>query len=182
MLADFVVGAGGAQKASVEKELLSDEPGEVGRRADSGLEFAKFLLWLLAFAACQGDVGLVGASFRDEPAKRRGCHDALLKLEQFGREPDSGNENSGVVEDAQSLQLHRHGRQTQFVQARDQARVLFRFRIAEKLEGDMPGFRLRPAQAVRLGLKPLADRRQFAKDRGSQRNSDKEAHTKIMEP
>jgi hypothetical protein len=158
-LVDFVVGAGGAQEAFVEKEFLSDKAGELWRGVDSGMEFAEFLPWLLAFAARQGDVGLVGASFGGNPATRRGSYDIFLKLKQLGREPDSGNENPGVVEDAQTFQLHRNGRRTQLVQARDQARVLFRSGIAEKLEGDMPGFRRRPAQAVRFRLKPSGDRR-----------------------
>jgi beta-glucosidase len=37
-------------------------------------------------------------------------------------------------------------------------------------------------QAVREGLELSGDRREFVKDRSRQRNSDKEAHTRIMEP
>ena len=181
-LVDFVVGAGGAQKAFVKKEFLGDEPGELWRGANSGVEFAEVLPWSVAFAARQGDVGLVGTSFGGKSAARRGGYDVFLKLKQLGRGPDSGNENPGVVEDAQTLQLHRNGRQMQFVQARDQAGVLFRSGIAEKLEGDMPGLRRRPAQAERFGLKPSGDRRQFAEDRSRQGNSDKHAHRSIMEP
>jgi hypothetical protein len=178
-LVDDVAGAGGAQDAFVEKEFLSDKAGELWRGADSGLEFVEFLPRFLAFAARESDVGLVGASLGDEPAARRGGYDVFLKLKQLRREPDRGDENPGA-KDAQPFQLHRNGREMQFVKARDEARVLFRSGVAEKLEGDMPGFRRCPAQAVRYRLKAPADRRQFVEDSSCQGDSNKQTHRSIM--
>ena len=160
---------------------MSGKAGEGWRGLSFGLEFAEFLPGIPALTACESDVGLVGAGFGDKPATRRRGHDALLQLKQLGREPNSGDENPGVVEGAESFDLYWNGRRTQLVQACDKARELLRAGIAEKLEGNMPCFRRRPAKAVRGGLKPSGDRREFVDDRSRQRDSDKQAHTGIME-
>src|ERR1035437_10101691 len=172
-LADFVAGAGGTKKAFVEKKLAGDKVGEVGRAADSGFEIVKIMM---AFAARQSDMRLEGASLGNEAAGQGGCGDTFLKQEQFGREPDSGDENPGALEAAKFLQANRNGWRVQRAQARDNTFVLFRVGVAQKLQGDVPGFGRGPAEAARGGAKPRCGRAEFVEHCGGQGDSDEEAH------
>lgn len=110
-LADLVARTGGAEEAFVEEEFCCDKAGEVGLPWCFGFEFAD----AFSFASREGDVGLEGTSFGNEPAKLGRCGDTLLKQKQFWRHPDTGEENSGTIEEAQPLKSSGNGRQTQAV-------------------------------------------------------------------
>ena len=177
-LADFVAGAGGRKKAFVEKKFPGDKAGEVDWTADFVFEFVEVML--PAFTARQSDMRLKGTSFRNE-ATGLGCRDdTFLKQEQLGREPDSGAANSGALEAAKFLQADRNGRQVQRTQARDDTCALFRTGIAQKLQGEVPGFRRCPSEAVCVRAKSRRGRAEFVEHRGGQGNSDKEAHTNMI--
>ena len=140
--------AGGTEEALVEKEFLSDKPGEVWLTAYSGFEFTEALPLTFAFAARERDMRLVGTRLGDEPAKFRRCGDAFLKQKQFGREPDTGKENPGAIEEGRPLKPYRNWRQAQFTQSCDSAFVLFPTGIAQELQSDVPRFGRRPAESV----------------------------------
>jgi hypothetical protein len=110
-LADLVVRAGGTEEAFVEKKFLSDKPGEAWLRAYFGFEFTEGFPLAFAFTASKSDMRLVGTSLTDEPAKLRRCGDTFLEQEQFGREPDAGEDNPGTIEKAQLLKPYGNGRQ-----------------------------------------------------------------------
>ena len=172
-LADFVAGAGGTKIAFVEKKFVGDKAGEVGRAAKFSFERAKVMM---AFAARQRDMRLKATSLWDKAAGLGGRGDTFMKQEQLGREPNAGKENSRALKAAHLLQANRYGWRMQRTQARDYAGVLFRAGIAQKLQGDVPGFRRGPTEAARGGAKPRLGRAEFVNHRDGQRDSDKEAH------
>ena len=151
-LADFIAGAGGRKKAFVEKELAGDKAGESRWTADYGFELVEAATWV--FAARQRDMRLEGTSFRNEAAGLGGRGDTLLEQEQFGGGPYAGDENSGALEAVQSFKADGNGRRVQRAQARDDAGELIGACIAEKLQGDVPGFGRGPAEAISGGAKP----------------------------
>ena len=179
-LADFVAGTCGTEEAFVQEELLGDKPGEVWLMADCGFEFEDSLALALALATGESDMGLVGTSLGDEPAKPCGLGDAPLQQEQFGRDPDGNDEYPGPLEETQPFKLYADRRQAQFTQSRDNAVVFLAAGIAQKLQRNVPGFGSRPAEPVPIRLKPRHSRREFADDCGRQGYPNKEAHTETM--
>jgi len=153
--------------------------GKVGWTAEFGLECVKMML--PAFAARQRDVRLEGASFGEKAARLGGRGDALLKQEQFGREPNAGDEDSGALEAVQSFKADGNGRRVKGAQARDDTGELIRAGVAEELQSDVPGFGRGPAEAVPGGAKPRGGRAEFVNHRGGQGYSDKETHTRIIQ-
>jgi hypothetical protein len=125
-------------------------------------------------------MGLKGARLGDKAA-RVGCRgDSFLKQKQFWREPDAREENSSAIETAKLFKANGNGWRMDRAQTRDYARVLFRGGIAQKLQGDVPGFGRRPAKPVCAGTKPRRGRTELVDYRCRQRYPDEKAHSGII--
>ena len=147
----------------------------------SGFEFTQALPLAVAFAARQRDVGLIGPALGSKPAKRRRLSDSLLKQKQLRRDPDAGKEDPGTFKAAKFLKPYLNRPQTQLVQLRNNAFVLLRAGIAQKLDRDVPRFTSRPAQPIPIGSKPHRDFREFVDHCCSQRYPNKKAHEEIIQ-
>lgn len=102
--------AGGPGEAFVEKKFLGDKAGKPRLAADPGFQAIEPRCSAPAFAARQSDVRTVGVILGNESAEARGCGDMLLKREQFGREGNTGKEDSGAIEETQRIELDRNRR------------------------------------------------------------------------
>jgi hypothetical protein len=103
-----------------------------------GFQLTQPVFSSFALAARERDVGMVGTSLGDKPAKPGRTGDTLLKRAQFGRENDTCKENSSAIKEVQFLKLDRNGRRLQLAKPRDDAFVLREAGIAEKLQSDVP--------------------------------------------
>ena len=156
-LADFIAGAGGAEKAFVEEKFLGEIACEGWLAVNFGLQFGEFSSF--AFAARQSDVRLVRARLGSEAAERCCRADLLLKQEQLRRGPDRDDQDSGAGEEVQPLKSDGNRGRMQLAEPRGHAFVLFRAGIAEKLQSDVPRFRRCLAQSVVPGFQPRRERR-----------------------
>src|SRR5882672_6883179 len=86
---------------------------------------------------------------------RGGCGDAILKAKQFLRSSDVDEENSRPIENTEVFNSDWNRRRAHLSQLCDEAGVLLRRRIPEKLQSDMPRFWRSPAKAAR------SERRRF---------------------
>ncbi len=136
--ADFVHGAGRPGEAFVKKKFLCDKAGKPRLVADPGFQGVEPWCSAPAFAARQSDVRTVGVILGNESAEARGCGDMLLKREQFGRDGDTGKEDSGAIEETHRIEFDRNGRRAQFAQSRDDTFVLRLGGVTKKLQGDVP--------------------------------------------
>jgi hypothetical protein len=73
----------------------------------------------------------------------------LLQREQFRSESDAGPENSSALEEPQAFDPDWNPRSLHRPQLLRHARCPLFVHLTQKLQGDMPAFRLRPPQLAR---------------------------------
>jgi len=106
-----------------------------------------------AFGARECDVRMVGTRLGHESAQAScRCH-PLLKGKQARSLPDTGENNSGAIEDSKCINLYWNRRKTQLAKPRVQALIFLRNGIAQELQRNMPRCGRRPAQSIALGSK-----------------------------
>jgi hypothetical protein len=129
-----------------------------------------------AFRSRQGDVRVIRASFGEESAGPCGCEDVLVKREQFRRERDTSMEDASAREEAEAGDFDRDGCGANLFEAGGDAGKLPGGGCAQELEGHVPAFGLGPAEIAGWILESLADLAECTGGRGSESDSDKEAH------
>ena len=146
------MGTGGCGEAFVKNELVGHEWGELWIAVEAGFEGAEGFGCVFVFGACKGDVGLVGPRLGDEAAWGGGSNDGLLKNQQRRSKFDVGEEDSRSIEGPGCFETDGDVGQADFAKALDEAVVLLLIGAAEKLEGDVPGFRRGPSERVVFGV------------------------------
>jgi hypothetical protein len=173
---DFVAGAGRGEMALEEKELAGGKAREPGFRREVRGEGAEIARAVAAFAAGQGDVGMVGAVFCLEAAGGSGGDDALLEREERGCGLDAEVQNACAREDSRRGEQDGNGRALKPGELVDDTRVLLGSGGAEELKGNVPGFGRGPAKARRASSKAGGKAGEPGEEGFVERQGEEEAH------
>ncbi len=159
---------------------MRGEAGQGGRVRDVGLKRAERAQAVRTFGAGQGDVRMVGARVRYEPALSHGGGDEALQGGEWGRGRNGSVEDAGAVEDAGLIEMDCDGRMTHGGQVDEELIVLRRRGGAEELQRDVPGGGCGPAEVFGMRAQTADERFQSGAGSGAERDADEETHTGIV--
>lgn len=118
------------------------------RRVKTLQQRVKSVTSIAALAARESDMGMVGPVFGPDATERGGGHDVALERGEILRGQHSDMKDAGAFEDVGDAEMNSKWWTVNLTEAGEERFVARLVDCAEKLQGDVPGLRAGPTQAV----------------------------------